>query len=232
MNKDANKGQAEMGDTKSYSAISANGNPLSIRRSGLRQNGTFGPVDDLPLSYDGCQLSAVEERAAPVLSAATLDLKRGSSDFAYNDNGALTMDGTINGGALAIGSVKQDAVSGLSQQLTAIDGELKSKISRDDATSEIEQTANELNVRITGLNDNLQLVTKSYQVGDDGLVIGETGNPIRLKLANDTLQFLRDNVAELEITADGVVTKRITTDALIIGNVIFKKDDVGDVTIY
>ena len=147
-------------------------------------------------------------------------------------NVALTMDGTINGGALAIGSVKQDAVSGLSQQLTAIDGELKSKISRDDATSEIEQTANELNVRITGLNDNLQLVTKSYQVGDDGLVIGETGNPIRLKLANDTLQFLRDNVAELEITADGVVTKRITTDALIIGNVIFKKDDVGDVTIY
>ena len=147
-------------------------------------------------------------------------------------NVALTMDGTINGGALAIGSVKQDAVSGLSQQLTAIDGELKSKISRDDATSEIEQTANELNVRITGLNDNLQLVTKTYQVGDDGLVIGEAGNPIRLKLANDTLQFLRDNVAELEITADGVLTKRITTDALIIGNVIFKKDDVGDVTIY
>lgn len=147
-------------------------------------------------------------------------------------NVALTMDGTINGGALAIGSVKQDAVSGLSQQLTAIDGELKSKISRDDATSEIEQTANELNVRITGLNDNLQLVTKTYQVGDDGLVIGETGNPIRLKLANDALQFLRDNVAELEITSDGVLTKRITTDALIIGNVIFKKDDVGDVTIY
>ncbi len=36
----------------------------------------------------------MEEKAAPVLSAATLDLKRGSSDFAYNDNGALTMDGT------------------------------------------------------------------------------------------------------------------------------------------
>ena len=83
-----------MGDTKSYSAISANGNPLSLRRSGLRQDGTFGLIDDLTLSYDGCQLSAVEERAAPVLSAATLDLKRGSSDFAYNDNGALTMDGT------------------------------------------------------------------------------------------------------------------------------------------
>ena len=83
-----------MGDTKSYSAISANGNPLSIRRSGLRQDGTFGLIDDLALSYDDNQLSSVEEKAAPVLSAATLDLKRGSSDFAYNDNGALTMDGT------------------------------------------------------------------------------------------------------------------------------------------
>ena len=36
----------------------------------------------------------MEEKAAPVLSAATLDLKWSSSDFAYNDNGALTMDGT------------------------------------------------------------------------------------------------------------------------------------------
>ena len=79
---------------KSDSAISANGNPLSIRRSGLRQNGTFGPVDDLTLSYDGCQLSAVEERAAPVVSANSYDLKRGSDDFAYDANGALTMDGT------------------------------------------------------------------------------------------------------------------------------------------
>ena len=52
MNKDANKGRAEMGDTKSYSAISANGNPLSLRRSGLRQDGTFGLIDDLALSYD------------------------------------------------------------------------------------------------------------------------------------------------------------------------------------
>lgn len=48
-------------------------------------------------------------------------------------NVALTMDGTINGGALAIGSVQQDAVSGLSQQFTAIDGKLESKISITEA---------------------------------------------------------------------------------------------------
>lgn len=46
---------------------------------------------------------------------------------------ALTMDGTINGAALAIGSVSQDAVSGLSQKLIAIDGKFESTISKEEA---------------------------------------------------------------------------------------------------
>lgn len=146
-------------------------------------------------------------------------------------NIALTADGTISGTALAIGSVSQDAVEGLSAALTFINGELNSKISSDDATSEIKQTEDALNVRITRLNDNLQLIAKSFDVGDDGLVIGETGNPIRLKLDNDKLQFLRDNVAELEITADGVVAKRLTVSAIMIGNVIIQADDDKDVII-
>lgn len=48
-------------------------------------------------------------------------------------NVALTMDGTINGAALAIGSVSQDAVSGLSQKLIAIDGKFASTISKTEA---------------------------------------------------------------------------------------------------
>ena len=146
-------------------------------------------------------------------------------------NIALTADGTISGTALAIGSVSQEAVDGLSDALTFINGELNSKISRDDAKSEIKQTADALDVRITGLDDDLQLITKSFHVGDDGLVIGETDNPIKLRLDNDTLQFLRDNVAELEITADGVVAKRLTTSAIMIGNVIIQADDDKDVII-
>lgn len=146
-------------------------------------------------------------------------------------NIALTADGTISGTALAIGSVSQDAVDGLATALTFINGELNSKISRDDAESEIKQTADALDVRITGLDDDLQLITKSFHVGDDGLVIGEDGNPIKLRLDNDTLQFLRDNVAELEITADGVVAKRLTASAIMIGNVLIQADDNDDVII-
>lgn len=141
---------------------------------------------------------------------------------------ALTDDGKILGSALII---KQDDVDGLSAALSAINGELTSKITRAEAESEIKQTADALNVRITGLDDDLQLITKSFHVGDDGLVIGETDNPIKLRLDNDTLQFLRDNVAELEITADGVVAKRLTVSTIMIGEVLIQAEDNGDVII-
>lgn len=141
---------------------------------------------------------------------------------------ALTDDGKILGSALII---KQDDVDGLSAALSAINGELTSKITRTEAESEIKQTADALTVRITGLDDDLQLITKSFHVGDDGLVIGETDNPIKLRLDNDTLQFLRDNVAELEITADGVVAKRLTVSTIMIGKVLIQADDDGDVII-
>lgn len=141
---------------------------------------------------------------------------------------ALTDDGKILGSALII---KQDDVDGLSAALSAINGELTSKITRAEAESEIKQTADALIVRITGLDDDLQLITKSFHVGDDGLVIGETDNPIKLRLDNDTLQFLRDNVAELEITADGVVAKRLTVSTIMIGKVLIQADDDGDVII-
>lgn len=141
---------------------------------------------------------------------------------------ALTDDGKILGSALII---KQDDVDGLSAALSAINGELTSKITRAEAESEIKQTADALTVRITGLDDDLQLITKSFHVGDDGLVIGETDSPIKLRLDNDTLQFLRDNVAELEITADGVVAKRLTVSTIMIGEVLIQADDNGDVII-
>lgn len=90
--------------------------------------------------------------------------------------------------------------------------------------------------RIDNMDGDLQAkyesITKAFRFTDRGLIIGESGNEILLRLDNDVLQFVRNNTPELQITADGAVTKRITTDALIIGNVIFQRDDVGDVTIY
>lgn len=62
---------------------------------------------------------------------------------------ALTMDGTINGAALAIGSVSQDAVSGLSQKLIAIDGKFESTISKTEAKETYATKTDLKNIELT-----------------------------------------------------------------------------------
>lgn len=115
---------------------------------------------------------------------------------------------------------------------------------KEEVSSQLSMLADELVYNITKVTQDIdnvdgdlqakyESITKSFNFDiDNGLVIGETGNPVYLQLNNDILQFVRNNTPELWITADGVVTNRITTDVLVIGNVIFRQDDVGDVTIY
>ena len=62
---------------------------------------------------------------------------------------ALTMEGTINGAALAIGSVSQDAVSGLSQKLIAIDGKFESTISKEEAKETYATKTDLKNIELT-----------------------------------------------------------------------------------
>ncbi len=146
-------------------------------------------------------------------------------------NIALTDDGRIAGTSLVIGSVSQDAVDGLSDALTFINGKLESKISSATAESMISQSADGIRAEISGFGTELEKVTTSFTVGDDGIVIGKSDSPISLLLANNTLQFLRDNIAELEITSEGVIAKRLTVSAIMIGNVIIQADDDKDVII-
>ena len=89
--------------------------------------------------------------------------------------------------------------------------------------------------RIDNVDNDLQAkyesITKAFHFTADGLIIGESGNEILLRLDNDVLQFVRNNTPELQITADGVETMRIKTTVLIIGNVVIQADDNGDVIV-
>jgi hypothetical protein len=89
--------------------------------------------------------------------------------------------------------------------------------------------------RIDNVDGDLQAkyesITKAFHFTDDGLIIGESGNEILLRLDNDVLQFVRNNTPELQITAEGVETMRIKTTVLIIGNVVIQADDNGDVIV-
>lgn len=142
---------------------------------------------------------------------------------------ALTDDGKILGSALVVKYGDNDM--GLSAVLEAIDGKFESKISSDTAESMISQSADGIRTEISSFGTELEKVTTSFAVGDDGIVIGKSDSPISLFLANNTLQFLRDNIAELEITSEGVIAKRLTTSTIVIGKVLIQADDDGDVII-
>ena len=142
---------------------------------------------------------------------------------------ALTDDGKILGSALVVKYGDDDM--GLSAVLEAIDGKFESKISSDTAESMISQSADGIRTEISSFGTALEKVTTSFTVGDDGIVIGKSDSPISLLLANNTLQFLRDNIAELEITSEGVIAKRLTTSTIVIGKVLVQADDDGDVII-
>lgn len=87
--------------------------------------------------------------------------------------------------------------------------------------------------RIDDVNGDLQAkydsITKAFRFTSDGLIIGESGNEILLRLDNDVLQFVRNNTPELQITAEGVEAMRIKVTILIIGNVVWAADENGDV---
>lgn len=142
---------------------------------------------------------------------------------------ALTDDGKILGSALVVKYGDDDM--GLSAVLEAIDGKFESKISSDTAASMISQSADGIRTEISSFGTELEKVTTSFTVGDDGIVIGKSDSPISLLLANNTLQFLRDNIAEMEITSEGVIAKRLTTSTIVIGKVLIQADDDGDVII-
>ena len=73
----------------------ANGNVRRFQRHGLKDDGKYGKVDNLHLSYDGNQLVSVLDDAADVTRFASADfpdLSDSSKEYTYDECGALTSD--------------------------------------------------------------------------------------------------------------------------------------------
>lgn len=90
--------------------------------------------------------------------------------------------------------------------------------------------------RIDDVDGDLQAkyasITKAFRFTDEGLIIGESGNEVLLRLDNDILQFVRNNTPELQITAEGVEAKRLkVSSAISIGKVVIQVDDNDDVIV-
>ncbi len=70
-----------------------NGNITSLQRRGLKQDGQYGKIDNLNLSYNGNQLFSVEEDAKDYDYAGSFEFKKlNGSGYKYNENGSLVAD--------------------------------------------------------------------------------------------------------------------------------------------
>lgn len=114
---------------------------------------------------------------------------------------------------------------------------------KEQVSTKLALLSDQLSIDITRISDRVNSVdgdlqrkyseiTKAFRFTSDGLIIGETGNEILLRLDNDVLQFVRNNTPELQITAEGVEALRVRVSYLIVGNVIHAADDSGDEVVY
>ena len=113
---------------------------------------------------------------------------------------------------------------------------------KEEMSSKLELLADQLNLTLTNITERIEdvngdlqskysEVTKAFRFTADGLIIGESGNEILLRLDNDVMQFIRNNTPELMLTADGVEAQQVKVTILIIGNVAFMADGSGDIVV-
>ena len=114
---------------------------------------------------------------------------------------------------------------------------------KEEVSTKLSVLTDQLNIDITKVTERIDNVdgdlqskytelSKAFRFTADGLIIGESGNEILLRLDNDVLQFVRNNTPELQITAEGVEATRVKVTILIIGNVIHQADENGDEIVY
>lgn len=114
---------------------------------------------------------------------------------------------------------------------------------KEEVSTKLSVLTDQLNIDITKVAERIDNVdgdlqskytelSKAFRFTSDGLIIGESGNEILLRLDNDVLQFVRNNTPELQITAEGVEATRVKVSILIIGNVIHQADENGDEIVY
>lgn len=77
-------------------SYNSNGSITTLLRNGMKNDGTFGAIDDLSIDYDGNRLLKVTDDAEALNYNGALDFNDGDDtdcEYRYDSNGALTYDG-------------------------------------------------------------------------------------------------------------------------------------------
>ena len=169
-------------------------------------------------AYTGayCISKAMAESAKPQIDQVTKTTHQQITDLQQNVNSIIlsALENYVETGDF--GSYKEE----VSTKLSVLTDQLSIDITN--VTERIDKVDGDLQSKYSE-------ITKAFRFTSDGLIIGETGNEILLRLDNDVLQFVRNNTPELQITAEGVEAMRIKVSILCIGNVVWTEDENGDV---
>jgi hypothetical protein len=110
----------------------------------------------------------------------------------------------------------------VSSQLAILSDEISINLTR--TTEQIEQVNG-------ALQSKYENISKYFRFTEDGLVIGESGNEILLRLDNDVVQFLRSNVPELYMDAEGVHAEELHANTVRIGDYALQAETDGRLTL-
>ncbi len=81
--------------TENFAAYDLNGNITKLQRNGLLDDGAYGRVDDLAMTYDGDKLKSVADKADAVLRNGADDFIDGANsdtEYGYDANGRMIWD--------------------------------------------------------------------------------------------------------------------------------------------
>ena len=172
-------------------------------------------------AYTGayCISKAMAESAKPQIDQVSQTTHQQITDLQQNVNSIIlsALENYVQTGDF--GSYKEE----VSTKLSVLTDQLGIDITK--VTERIDKVDGDLQSKYSE-------ITKAFRFTKDGLIIGESGNEILLRLDNDVLQFVRNNTPELQITAEGVEATRVKVTILIIGNVIHQADENGDEIVY
>lgn len=113
---------------------------------------------------------------------------------------------------------------------------------KETVSSQLAIMANEISINLTTVTEQIESVngdlqskyesiTKYFRFTSDGLIIGETGNEVLLRLDNDIVQFLRANVPELYMDASGVHAEELHAKTVRIGSYVLQGEVDGRITL-
>ena len=100
------------------------------------------------------------------------------------------------------------------------------------SVTRINQLENDLNAATEATEEQLNILRTYMTFGEDGLIIGKTGNPFTFRVVNDRLAFYMNNTEVAYLSNNKLyVTQAEILSKLIIGKFAFEPQSNGNLSL-